>query len=103
MTDQNSSIYPLFWKGTAGIEQAGLLKKELLDAFEKQRTVSLDISAVEDIDTSAMQIILAATKEAEKKSGSFYITGTIPDSISKIIQTVHVPFPLQQTTEDTHV
>jgi anti-anti-sigma regulatory factor len=103
MTDQNSSVYPLFWKGTAGIEQAILLKKELLDAFKKQRTVSLDISEVEDIDISALQIILAAVKEAEKKSGNFYITGTIPDNIRKIIQTVHIPFPLQKTTEDTHV
>ena len=55
------------WQGTAGIEQAHELRDELLAAFEKSSDVRLDISKVEDIDITGIQIIIAAQKEAEKQ------------------------------------
>jgi anti-anti-sigma regulatory factor len=70
------------WKGTAGIENAGKRKKELLDAFSTTSAVALDISTLEDIDITGIQIIIAAKKEAEKIHKKFSLTENIPDFIS---------------------
>lgn len=93
----------LLWKGTVGIENADSLKKELLDAFEKNQPVSLDISAVEDIDTSVLQIILAAKKEAEARKIPFSLDPHISDAILKIMQLVNLPFPLKESAEADYV
>jgi len=81
------------WKESAGIEQAVSLKKELLSAFDANQNVHLDISSVQDIDTSAIQIILAAAKEAEKQGKTFSITGTVPAPILQIIKTLNITLP----------
>lgn len=73
------------WQGTAGIEQAHSLKDGILAAFKKNSEVRLDISEVEDIDITGIQIIIAARKEAEKNGKSFFITGKIPNAIEEFI------------------
>ena len=50
------------WQGTAGIEQAHKLRDEILEAFKKNSKVRLDISEVDDIDITGIQIIIAARK-----------------------------------------
>ena len=72
------------WHGNAGIEQAHSLRDELLAAFKSDR-VLLDISEVDDIDITGLQLIVSAKKEAEKSKKKFYITGKIPDVISEFI------------------
>ncbi len=69
------------WQGTAGIEQVNTLKDSLLDAFKKSSEVRLDISKVDDIDITGIQVILAAKKEAEKTGKEFFLTGEIPSVI----------------------
>lgn len=71
------------WQGTAGIEQAHSLSKYLLKAINDTDRVLLDISEVEDIDITGIQLIISARKEAEQQNKSFYITGTIPQVISE--------------------
>ncbi len=73
------------WRGTAGIEQAHKLRDEILEAFKKNPKVLLDISEVDDIDITGIQIIIAARREAEKKGNSFYIIGKIPKAIAEFI------------------
>ncbi|BDC95072.1 MULTISPECIES: STAS domain-containing protein [Treponema] len=73
------------WHGTAGIEQAHMLRDELLGAFEKSSEIRLDISQVEDIDITGIQIIVSARREAEKQGKEFYIKGKIPQAIKDFI------------------
>lgn len=73
------------WQGNAGIEQAHKLRDELLEAFKNNSEIRLDISEVEDIDITGIQMIVAARHEAEKKGKFFCITGKIPDSIKEFI------------------
>ena len=75
----------LKWQGTIGIEQAHAVSKELLTAINKHDDVRLDISEVEDIDITGIQIIVSARKEAEKQKKTFFITGKIPPVIEEFI------------------
>lgn len=81
MADAKSKI--IKWQGTAGIEQAHSLANELLEAIKANNDVRLDISEVEDIDITGIQIIVAARKEAEKLKKIFFITGKIPAVIEE--------------------
>ena len=84
MAAKKSDSITVKWHGTAGIEQAHSLRDELLTAFKKDK-VLLDISEIEDIDITGIQIIVSAKKEAEKTKKQFFITGTIPDVIAEFI------------------
>ena len=69
------------WTGTAGIEQAKNLQKNLRESFSGAEEVLLDISELEDIDITGIQLIVSARKEAEKQNKSFFISGKIPEII----------------------
>lgn len=73
------------WEGTVGIEQAHRLRDELIEAFKKTTEVRLDISNVDDIDITGIQIIVAARKEADKNGKGFFVIGQIPDAIKEFI------------------
>lgn len=81
MAVKNSDKITVIWTGTAGIEQAKNLHDNLLDAFKNANQILLDISKLEDIDISGIQLIISSRKEAEKQKKSFYITGEIPSAI----------------------
>ncbi|MBQ0052692.1 MAG: STAS domain-containing protein [Treponema sp.] len=83
MASKKSDTTTIKWQGTAGIEQAHSLQEELLKAFNKSNRVLLDISEVEDIDITGIQLIIAARKEADATEKAFFITGKIPEAISE--------------------
>lgn len=75
----------LKWQGTVGIEQAHAVSKELLSAINSSDDVRLDVSEVEDIDITGIQIIVSARKEADLQKKKFFITGKIPPAIEEFI------------------
>ncbi|MBQ3671762.1 MAG: STAS domain-containing protein [Treponema sp.] len=75
----------LKWQGTVGIEQAHAVSKALLEAINTHDDVRLDISEVEDIDITGIQIIISARKEADLQKKKFFITGKIPPVIEEFI------------------
>lgn len=81
MAVKKSDEITVMWTGTAGIEQAKNLHDNLLDAFKNAKQILLDISKLEDIDISGIQLIIASKKEAEKQNKTFFITGEIPAAI----------------------
>lgn len=81
---------------SVGIEQASSVKKQLTEAIKSKKTVSLDISEVTDIDTSIIQLILSAKKDADAKEKEFYISGTIPEDIQKLLNLLSLSLPLKQ-------
>lgn len=81
---------------SVGIEQASSIKKQISEAIKSKKSVSLDISAVTDIDTSILQLILSAKKDADAKEKEFYITGTIPEDIQKLLSLLSISLPLKE-------
>ena len=78
------------WTGSAGIESAKKLQNEMLQAFKSFNTIFLDISALEDIDLSGIQIILSSKLEADSQKKNFYITGKIPPAISDFVSSCSI-------------
>lgn len=84
---------------SVGIEQAATIKKQFSEAIKSKKSVSLDISAVTDIDTSILQLILSAKKDADAKEKEFYITGTIPEDILKLLSLLSISLPLKEEVQ----
>lgn len=59
------------WTGTAGIESADKLQKELFKTLNSTSKLFLDLAEVEDIDLTGIQLILAAQKEADSQKKNF--------------------------------
>jgi len=78
------------WSGNAGIEEASSAREELLKAFDEGKEVQLDITEVDDIDVSAIQIIIACFKEAAKRGIPFSIAGVIPEAIEEFCRSCGV-------------
>lgn len=81
MAVKNSDAITIKWTGTAGIEEAKSLHANLLEAFKKNNNILLDISELEDIDITGIQLIISARKEAEKQKKTFFIAEKIPEAI----------------------
>ncbi len=89
------------WTGTAGIETAKSLQKELQKAINNNSTVYLNISEIDDIDLTGIQLILAAKIEADNQNKTFAITGKIPQAISEFVSSCSVSFePLLKKQEE---
>lgn len=74
-TAQNALI--LEWKGALTIEHTGTAYKELMDAFHKNQPIYLNISQVTEMDSSIIQLICSAFKEAHAQGKEFHLTGTV--------------------------
>ena len=65
------SATTVVWSDTVSIENAQKKKQELLKAFNSSDVILLDISNLEDLDISAVQLILASEKEALMRKKKF--------------------------------
>lgn len=73
------------WTGTAGIESAKKLQTELQKAINANQEIYLDLSELEDIDLTGIQLIIAAKKEAEASQKNFLLKGQIPHAIMEYV------------------
>lgn len=73
------------WTGTAGIESAKKLQTELQKAINANQEIYLDLSELEDIDLTGIQLIIAAKKEAESSQKNFLLKGQIPQAIMEYV------------------
>jgi anti-anti-sigma regulatory factor len=67
--------------GDLTIFEAGEFKESLVKLFANEGLVSMDLSAVARVDTSAIQLILAA-----RKQGRMFVTGVSQDVQTKLKQ-----------------
>lgn len=79
------------WSGSLGIEQAQSLKNELSNALAENNNVVLNLSKVEDIDTTTIQLIIAAHKEAEKRGINFKVDKNLPESTVNFLNLLSLP------------
>ena len=73
------------WTETAGIESAEKLKVELQKAIDENPLVLIDLSELEDIDLTGIQLILAAKKEADAQKKIFLLKSDIPPAILEYV------------------
>jgi anti-anti-sigma regulatory factor len=77
--DQNPRHLAL--TGDLTIFEAGEFKESLVKLFANEGLVSMDLSAVARVDTSAIQLMLAA-----RKQGRMFVTGVSQDVQTKLKQ-----------------
>jgi anti-anti-sigma regulatory factor len=69
--------------GSLTIEKAAEIKRELAAALSSSSRVSVDISAIEDIDLACLQALYAARAEAKALGKELHLEGTIPQRAAK--------------------
>lgn len=89
----------VIWDDTVSIENAQKKRQELLKAFNSSEVVLLDISAIEDIDISAVQLIIASQKEAFSRKKEFKIVGEIPGNFIDFFCRIGIPIDNLTTGE----
>lgn len=62
--------------GEMNIYHANELKDGLMKAVDGQKRVVLDLSLVSEMDSSGLQVLLLAWREAERKGVPFRLSGT---------------------------
>ena len=88
------------WDEIVSIENAQKKKQELLKAFNSSEVILLDISKLEDLDISAVQLILASEKEALMRKKKFKIVGEISQNFVDFFCRIGIPIDDLTTTEE---
>jgi anti-anti-sigma factor len=69
--------------GSLTIDRAAALKDEMLAAIKDSENVVLNISQVEELDLSCLQVIYAADTKAKAEGKSLHFAGSVPASVAK--------------------
>lgn len=96
MAKRKSAEAVVVLQDSVGIEQASSVKKQLTDALKAKDTVVVDISGIVDMDTSIIQLILSAVKDAESKEKKLYVKGPVPEDIQNLLNLLSLSFPLKE-------
>ncbi len=94
------SATTVVWSDTVSIENAQKKKQELLKAFNSSDMILLDISNLEDLDISAVQLILASEKEALMRKKKFKLVGEIPQNFVNFFCRIGIPIDELTTGEE---
>lgn len=89
-TDSARPPFSLCIEGDMTIYRAAALKSELLHAIQQSPRVEADLSAVTDIDSSGLQLLYLAQREAGKLGHVFHITAS-SHSVSSLIHAFNLP------------
>lgn len=61
------------------------LKRTLVEAISSGKEVQVDLALASDLDVTAIQLLWAARREAEKAGASFAVSGDVPENIHRAI------------------
>ncbi|MFA6504584.1 MAG: STAS domain-containing protein [Treponemataceae bacterium] len=86
MSASSVSVKVVTWEGSPSVEKAAALKEGLVAALAQAAQVVVSLSLMDSIDLAAIQLLIAAQREAEKTGKTFHLTGTIkPDLAHALI------------------
>lgn len=74
-SDDHDACMRLYPEGEMTIYQAADLKPALLDALARSDAIELDLSAVSELDTSGVQLLMLIKREAVAAGKSLTISG----------------------------
>ncbi len=83
MSASSVSVKVITWEGSPSVEKAAALKSELMQALEQASQVVVSLSLLDSIDLSAIQLLRAASLEAEIRNKSFHLTGTVKPELAR--------------------
>lgn len=75
MTHPAAPDNPLRIEGEMSIYRAEELKRALLDPLQPETTLEVNLSAVTELDTVGVQLLLLAKRTAQKNKGSLRLVG----------------------------
>lgn len=67
-------------RGTVGVALAPALRARALELAEDQRDVTVACDAVEHLDATALQLLIALRRAVEARGGRFTLAG-VPDAV----------------------
>ena len=73
--DSEAATTRLEIKGEMNIFTAAVCRQQLLDALEQPGDVEVDLSAVSEIDSAGVQLMIAAKREAAARSRTLRFAG----------------------------
>ena len=76
--EKKTDICRIAIKGEFSIFSAAALRQQLLDALDTGEEVEVDLSAVSEMDSAGMQLMVAAKKEASVRNKALRFTGHSP-------------------------
>ena len=76
--ENESAVVHVNIKGELSIFTAATLRQELLDALESADEVDVDLSAVSEMDSAGMQLMVAAKREAAARNKTLRFEGHSP-------------------------
>ena len=87
------------WDNAVTIENVAQKKTELLKVFNSNQEIFLDISQLDDIDISGVQLIIAYKKKTQIRNLNFKVTGDISSNLRNFFQRIGIPIDKLTTTE----
>jgi len=80
--NQNEMVYVVQFEGAIDIACASELKKHLMEGLASGKDVQVDLERATDIDVTALQLLWAAKREAERSGVTVAVVGRVPDTVS---------------------
>jgi anti-anti-sigma regulatory factor len=65
------------------LPQADNLRETLRKGIDSRNITIVDVSTIEDIDLSGIQLLYAARRYAEGKNREFHLTGTLSEGVAR--------------------
>lgn len=97
--NENTST-TIVWGESVSIENADEKKQELLDALENYSEIYLDVTNLDDMDVSCIQLVVAAHKESKIRNKQFKLTGNISDNLCSFLKKIGIPIDKVTSTEN---
>lgn len=83
--DDSATRCVLRLEGEIDVTCSAELKRVLIEAISSGKEVQLDLAQASDLDVTAVQLLWAARREAEKAGASFAIAGDVPGNIGRAV------------------
>jgi anti-anti-sigma factor len=81
--EQNSAPKTLSPSGSLNVDRAASLQTELSSALGEAKHVLVDLSGVDEIDLSALQILYAARRSARAAGKELHLVGSMSSKVVK--------------------
>lgn len=73
-------------EGDIDIACSGELKIMITEAISSRKPVLVDLASATDLDVTAMQLLWAAAREAERSGTSLAVAGALPEKIDRMLR-----------------
>lgn len=94
VANKKSNSYSIVLTDDVTIEHISSIKAQFLEAISQNSTIILDISEVQTVDISFIQLILSAHLEALNNEKKFYVKGPFSQQIHQLLKSISISLPV---------